>query len=357
MSVCNKYVFVCLRFNKIGEISIKKKYIFEKEKFIKEYDKLKSSRKMAKLYGCDKGTILKYAKSIGYKRKNYLTDEDKEEIVRQYETKTSSELAEFYGVTRGQITKVWYDNNLIGKERHSYPFNFNYFNTIDSSDKAYFLGLLASDGNVLKKEGDFRQAIISLTLKEYDKMILEVFKFYIQSEKPLHFELKKGERNSYVCKMELVSDKTANDLKKYNIVPQKTYKYEIVDLGKEYMSHFFRGYFDGDGSISCTKNMFHTPSSYNINIAGYVHNLEKMQEYLYKNAEIDSRIILDTREYKYNLPFGNLSFVNIENKYKFLEYIYKDKNNTYIHRKRYLAECFFNALQINHSSKHSNAHI
>ena len=44
-----------------------KKYIFDKDEFVNNYNKLRSSRKMAKLYGCDKGIILKFAKEIGYK--------------------------------------------------------------------------------------------------------------------------------------------------------------------------------------------------------------------------------------------------------------------------------------------------
>lgn len=44
-----------------------KKIVFDSnENFIANYNKLKSSRKMAELYGCTKTTILKHAKEIGY---------------------------------------------------------------------------------------------------------------------------------------------------------------------------------------------------------------------------------------------------------------------------------------------------
>jgi hypothetical protein len=36
------------------------------ESFIENYQKLKSSRKMSELYGCNKTTILNHAKKIGY---------------------------------------------------------------------------------------------------------------------------------------------------------------------------------------------------------------------------------------------------------------------------------------------------
>lgn len=69
----------------------------------------------------------------------------------QYNFKTSVELAKEYNVSRGQITKLWHDNNLIGKYRNIYPFDYKYFEKIDSYDKAYFLGFLAADGNVSQR--------------------------------------------------------------------------------------------------------------------------------------------------------------------------------------------------------------
>ena len=87
--------------------------------FIKNYQELKSSRKMGELYHCDKTSVLNHAKKIGFDVKSVqsykLSQEDKENIIKQYQTKTSNELAKEYNVTRGMITKIWYDANLKGK--------------------------------------------------------------------------------------------------------------------------------------------------------------------------------------------------------------------------------------------------
>ena len=333
-----------------------KKYIFDKDEFVNNYNKLRSSRKMAKLYGCDKGIILKFAKEIGYKNEQtgMLSISQKEEIISQYNNKTSSELAEEYGVSRGQITKIWYDNNLIGKDRHTYPFDYGYFENIDANDKAYFLGLLASDGNVFNRNKEGTQAIIKLSLQKEDRNILEIFKVYLGSKQPLYITERKSSYMNYMYTLELVSNKMAEDLKKYNIIPYKTYNYEMILLEDKYMSHYFRGYFDGDGSISCTNNMFHTPSQYNISICGFEHNLLLMKDYLYNKVGINSFIVLDKRDNKknkYNLPFGNLILPNINEKYKFLRYIYKDRRDIYLSRKQYLSECFINAIEQNYSNK------
>ena len=93
----------------------------EDEVFIKNYQELKSSRKMGELYNCSKKTILNHAKKIKFDvnkipRNFKLNEEDKERIKSLYNEKTSNELAKEYNVSRGMITKIWYDSKLIGKE-------------------------------------------------------------------------------------------------------------------------------------------------------------------------------------------------------------------------------------------------
>lgn len=97
----------------------KKITILTKEQFIAEYNNLKSAQKMGEKYGCSATAVLNYAKRLDYdvnSNKEYkLTDEDKEYILNNYYIKTSTELAQFFNVSRGMITKIWYDAGLIGK--------------------------------------------------------------------------------------------------------------------------------------------------------------------------------------------------------------------------------------------------
>ena len=89
------------------------------EDFIKNYELLKSSRKMSELYHCNKTSILNHAKKIGYdvnsNKKYKLSQKDKQFIKQHYYDTTSIALAQKFTVSRGMITKIWYDCNLIGK--------------------------------------------------------------------------------------------------------------------------------------------------------------------------------------------------------------------------------------------------
>lgn len=93
------------------------------ESFIQKYDELKSSRLMGIYYNCSKSAVLDHAKKIGYNAKekqennSKLSKEDKKFIIENYNTYTSTELAEKFNVSRGMITKIWHNNNLTGKKR------------------------------------------------------------------------------------------------------------------------------------------------------------------------------------------------------------------------------------------------
>lgn len=69
------------------------------------------------------------------------------------------------------------------------------------------------------------------------------------------------------------------DLVQWGIVPCKTYSFVTPDIPKQLYSHYFRGYFDGDGSIFFVRKII-LPSQCDVNIAGFKHNIEKMIEIL-----------------------------------------------------------------------------
>jgi hypothetical protein len=122
--------------------------------------------------------------------------------------------------------------------------NENYFSTIDTEEKAYFLGLLFSDGNVHAKYNS-----VVLKLQEKDKDILIKLSHIIMDKELLY----KSEDN-YVLKFS--SYKIKQDLIKLGCVPNKTFKLEFPKININLYSHFIRGYFDGDGSIVRYKNDF-----------------------------------------------------------------------------------------------------
>lgn len=115
----------------------------------------------------------------------------------------------------------------------------SYFCRIDSQEKAYLLGLLATDGNV-------SGGTISLALKARDRVLLERFERAIGLRPSAIRPMLKGMLRTSVTSAEM-----ARDLAKLGVVPNKTMSLRWPEgLERSLDRHYLRGVFDGDGGIS-----------------------------------------------------------------------------------------------------------
>lgn len=134
-----------------------------------------------------------------------------------------------FGVARHRGIK-----SKIGRE--------DYFDTIDTEDKAYWLGWIMADGNVSITN---KQYSLKLHISLEDKELIDGFLTWIESDN----KTKEKEVSYYVS---LSSKHMVQSLMKLGVIPQKTGKESLPDISKEMMPHFIRGFFDGDG-ITCDK--------------------------------------------------------------------------------------------------------
>ena len=102
----------------------------------------------------------------------FLTNEEKSEILLKSDRYTARQLAEQYGCSRSMILKIWMENNYHKPKSFNYYVNNQYFNTIDSPIKAYALGLIASDGNLYKRNS--QQGQIKIYLEKTDEEVLRL---------------------------------------------------------------------------------------------------------------------------------------------------------------------------------------
>lgn len=125
--------------------------------------------------------------------------------------------------------------------------NDDYFETIQSEDRAYFLGFFVADGSLAKGQHTEEYIRVSLHLQIDDIEILEKFKYYIESDHKIFVGHKFND-----CALRFVSRKMVHDIMKYGITPRKTGN-ENVNLSLiplNLQRHFFRGLVDGDGWIT-----------------------------------------------------------------------------------------------------------
>lgn len=178
-----------------------------------------------------------YTKEILQQAYNLIT------IEKYSANKAAKELGIDCGTMRKRL-KEYFDLTFLpdGKKK----INSNFFNTIDTEEKAYWLGFLTADGYI-KGTGS-----IELGLAEIDKEHIEKFKKTLGSEHKLGKKETKLNNKIYTSYKISFKDKImTQDLTKYGLTPNKSYDaYIPKDLIEEkYIRHYIRGLFDGDGSL------------------------------------------------------------------------------------------------------------
>lgn len=131
---------------------------------------------------------------------------------------------------------------------HKHPIDESYFEEINTKTKSYFLGLLYADGSI----NDRNRVVINLQERDYE--ILEKLKIDIQYGGNLYFVKKQFPRQNQKS-LQFNNKKIASDLRRLGLNKNKTFFLEFpVFLKEEFKIDFVRGFFDGDGWISKTKN-------------------------------------------------------------------------------------------------------
>ena len=116
----------------------------------------------------------------------YISKEKEMQIIEYYKTKpmTIKDLCNKFNLCNVTIIKILNKYNIKRYSRtklFSPHLDEHYFENIDNEEKAYFLGLIISDGCIYSKNN--RSQMVAITLQDCDKYILERFVKCIKSNK------------------------------------------------------------------------------------------------------------------------------------------------------------------------------
>lgn len=270
-------------------------------------------------------TVSSFLRRNNIRVRGSKNEETENKIIQLYKDGTSMrEIASNFHFTQGTVRDILVDHNIhikTNSESHRiYDINENYFNQIDTPNKAYILGLLYADGN-----RSSRSNTISIRLQESDKNILENIKKELNAEVPLRFiDYSNDPKRQNQFLLAISNEQIAKDLYKYGIVPRKEFKLTFPNwLDNDLLSHFIRGYLDGDGFIS------NNPKEKRANITGTENLLLGIKNILEDQLNIHFSIYSphnkDTNTRTLAVAGGN----QVK---KFLDYIYEDAD-LYIERK------------------------
>ena len=208
--------------------------------------------------------------------------------------------------------------------------NYNYFDKIDTEEKAYWLGFLFADGNVsrdsyIRKNGTIKNGNykIEISLKSEDIEHLEKFSKAIDYNKPI--KVSKASFRKERCRLQFNNKHMWNTLNNLGCIPCKSLKLKFPNINifknKWLIYSFIRGYVDGDGNIGyCNKEQ----SRMQLRILGTKDFLTILQKLLplesdnklYKKDNIYELVFNDKRGAYVTSILYNGASVYLDRKYK-----------------------------------------
>lgn len=155
-------------------------------------------------------------------------------------------------LARGYCSKHYqrwrrYDDPLVNLGR-KYSFNENYFDSISTSEQAYWLGFIAADGGVSKYR-------LTINLKQQDSDHLLKFANCIESDSSVRATTCTVNGKIYHgARIDINSKHMVESLAHLGITPRKSLTLKPWNGPPDLMSAYWRGIFDGDGCICRRKD-------------------------------------------------------------------------------------------------------
>ena len=200
--------------------------------------------------------------------------------------------------------------------------------TLRSKEVAYFLGVMATDGNLyICKNGSER---LSIFVQEKDRDWLIKVRNIFTDENPI--KVRKVKKSRYVG-FSITQKGLADALDVHGIIENKSHTIKFPKkMPKKLLPHFIRGCFDGDGSITFKRSEARQAYIQTVKfISGSKEFLEGLQEVLSKKG-INTSLCTEKRK----KPRQDLHRLHImkDSLGKMYDYMYKDSKTCLLRKKK-----------------------
>ncbi len=184
-----------------------------------------------------------------------LTEKQQEEIVKMYKEGMSLRaIAGKSTISYGTVHRLLQQKGVelrprieaVNKTLTRYKHDETFFDVIDTEEKAYWIGFIMADGHI-EHPDNTDLYVLHLGLKLSDRGHITKLKASLKSSHQTY---------SYkLASLRLHSKGLCKALIRHGVVPRKSYE-ELVppQMPDELLRHFWRGYFDGDGSLYIANN-------------------------------------------------------------------------------------------------------
>lgn len=259
-----------------------------------------------------------------------MTREEREirnqQIIEMSYTKSQKEIGEIFNISQSQVGNILKKSGIkLSKSRlnmSKLALDVDYFKTIDSPEKAYWLGFICADGCIYKDGG-------KLTIMVKDREICEKFKTAIKSDHKISDREVYDKRTDKIyteSSIQITNTLFVSNLINLGVTSKKSSVLSFPNIEESYYSYFIAGLFDGDGSIS-----FRSNGKIACNLISTKEVLDFIQEYLENTFNILPKSLTKVSENCDNV--FKIYWQSDEDCLKLLNFIYQGNKKIYLTRK------------------------
>ncbi len=220
---------------------------------------------------------------------------------------------------KGKIKQSVIKNNGEIKEIILNKIHFNEkFFTKWSNEMAYVLGLIYTDGNITDSSSTLKMG--RLTFAQKEKELVEKFLNLIGSVSKILYRKREKYVNTTAGELyyfHINSDIFYEQLTKLGLTPNKSLSMTFPKIPDEYLRHFIRGCWDGDGTVYIEKRSSNLKTAF---VCGSFVFIKVLMEHLSKQGLSEVKLYEDKRSKK-----GNVSYYfryGINDSIKLFHYLY-----------------------------------
>nr|WP_145401689.1 LAGLIDADG family homing endonuclease [Paenibacillus xylanexedens] len=255
--------------------------------------------------------------------------------------KSKVEIKKMYNIRDQKVIDRWFkEANLQPRENGSlYSFNKNYFDQINTEDKAYWIGFIWCDGYVCKRERSGRTSYeFKLDLAAEDEEHL----YKLRNALDANYEIKKyifknsflnnqAVRRLYICNKYFASQLHEDYGLEAN---RKNIDKLISKIPKELIRHFIRGVLDADGSLNSSIVKDHGKLRYKaqLDFTTYQEICMFINNHFFEAGLTNQLMKITTRHDDRDGECRRISFSGNEQVPRLITYLYYN-SNTYLDRK------------------------
>lgn len=204
---------------------------------------------------------------------------------------------------------------------YSIGWNREVFHSIDTPEKAYWLGFILADGCIHISNFENMIGHFSLDISGEDKEHLEKFSSFIEAQEDIIQHTTHSITGNDLVHIQLCCAATLKDLYSLGIYPKKSGKEEWIET--PFPQDFIRGCYDGDGYIKKDLKSIGLVGSYNL--------LQSIQKVFEQNLQITPKKIGE------HGSIFRIEYTSKEDKKKIANYLWYD-GCVSLNRKQELAD-------------------